>query len=168
MKRSLLLGAIIALLIAIPVFAANWVQIDEKMYLDASSLDVYNYGLNYNNHRIYSIWAKVLNNGNEIWKSREKQSSKKLWYDKVLYITNCSNRQIAIKSILTYDIKENLVEFDESNYIEWTSVAPETTGELVYTLVCKSNTVNDIQSNYSQNNTIINPDGTKIKIRKHR
>ena len=138
MKKNLFLVLITLLTITISVFAADWVQIYEKIYLDASSLGQYNYNLNFDNDRIYSVWSKMLNDGTNTWKDMEKSNGKKIWYNKSLWVVNCTKKEFAIKSVVLYDLKENVVDSYDSNYLDWTSVTPETVGEGIYTDVCRA------------------------------
>ena len=138
MKKNLLLITVAIITMACCVYAADWVQISEKQYLDVSSITSYNYDLNFNNDRLYSIWQKDLNNGTENWKEIEKNIGKKLWYDKYLQIVNCSKKEIAVKSIILYDLKENAVFSNDYYPLEWQSIAPDTIGEGIYTDVCRA------------------------------
>ena len=70
------------------VFAADWVQIDEKTYLDSSSVHQYQYSLDNRNDRIYSVWLKLLNDGTQIWKEIENDAGKKIWYSLDLDVLN--------------------------------------------------------------------------------
>jgi len=165
MKKNLLFVFAAMLTMACCVFAADWVQIAEKQYLDASSLTTYNYNLNFDNDIIYSIWQKRLNNGTENWKEVEKNIGKKLWYEKSLQIVNCSKKEIAVKSIILYDIKENAI-FNYDYYpLDWQSIAPETIGESIYTDVCRTTSS---WGRTDVSNIIHTPTGSKIRVRSHK
>lgn len=138
MKKNLIFVSVAILTFTCCVFAADWVQIYEKIYLDASSLSPFDYYANYNNDRIYSVWSKWLNNGTETWKKLEKESGKKIWYNKTLYVINCTKKEFAIKSSVAYDLKENVVNSYNLDYLEWLSITPETVGEIMYTNVCRA------------------------------
>ena len=170
MKKNLFIIFTILLTITNFVFAADWVQIYEKIYLDATSLSPYKYDLyKYNDDRLYSIWEKKLNDGTSPWKDVEKLLGKKLWYNKSLLIVNCTKKEIATKSSIYYDLKNNVAYTYDNSYLDWISVAPETVGELNYTVVCSTvepNVSNITKSN--QNNIITTPDGTNIKIKYHK
>ncbi len=170
MKKNLLF--IFALMLILPVFAADWVEIYEKMYLDDSSLSKYKdkYSSSFDTDKIYSIWEKSLNDGTEYWKNAEKIQGKKLWYKKTLWVVNCTKKEIAIKSSVYYDLKENVVDSYEQIYLVWQSVVPETLGELKYSYVCgggifntQNNTIFSKSGNYIQSTN-----GTRIKVRSHR
>ena len=120
------------------MFAADWVQLYEKVYVDASSLSQYNYNMNFDNDRIYSIWSKMLNDGTNAWKDMEKSTGKKIWYNKSLQVVNCTKKEFAIKSTVSYDLNENTVESYDSGILYWQSVVPETVGEEIYLFVCSS------------------------------
>ena len=138
MKKNLFFVLIALTTITLSVFAADWVQIYEKIYLDASSLNEYSYSLNYDNDRIYSIWSKMLNDGKEQWKILEKAAGKKVWYNKTFYVVNCTKKELATKSVIWYDLKDNVVDNYDSNYLDWRSVIPETVGEGIYVNVCRA------------------------------
>lgn len=138
MKKNLFFALFALLTITLSVFAADWVQIYEKIYLDASSLSQYNYNLNFDNDRIYSIWSKMLNDGTNTWKDMEKSTGKKIWYNKSLQVVNCTKKEFAIKSVVSYDLKENVIETSDSDILYWQSVVPETVGEGIYTFVCRA------------------------------
>lgn len=138
MKKNLFLVFTALLTITLSVFAADWVQIYEKIYLDASSLSSYNYYANYNNDKLYSIWGKMLNDGKQNWKVLENYSGKKAWYNKTQWIVNCSKNEIAVKSTVWYDLKEDIIGNYDSNYLDWKSVTPETVGEGIYHTVCRA------------------------------
>ena len=152
------------------VFAADWVQIGDKIYLDASSLSEYAYDLNFDNSKIYSIWKKGLNDSTDSWKNLEKNYKKKLWYDKTLFVINCSRKELAVKSIVLYDLNENVVDNIDNSYLNWSSIVPETNGEVMYSLVCRPIVSNNIQNTppNSANGYIQTQTGAKIKIRSHK
>ena len=93
MKKNLFFILIVVLTIVCRTYAAEWFQIDEKGYLDVSSLASYEY--NYVD-ATYSIWKKSLNNGTDTWKILEKMLGKKLWYNKTLFVINCTKKEIAM------------------------------------------------------------------------
>ena len=164
MKKILYFVLILLFAVINFAFAADWVQIAEKVYLDESSLSEYNYRYNYDKDLILSVWEKKLNDGTQHWKDIEKILGKKLWYNNSLFVANCSKKQIAIKSSVYYDLKGNVAHSHENNYLEWHSIVPETVGEYEYMLVCSAVT----QQNSNKKNEIITPDGTKIKIKYHK
>ena len=165
MKRNLLFVLIALLTMACSVFAAEWVQIGEKIYLDASSVSRYEYRLNFDKDILYSIWKKSLNDGKDTWKNLEKKYGKKLWYDKELLVVNCTKKELAIKSIIDYDLNENVAGSYESSYLEWQSVVPETNGELMYALVCSAASTN---AQNADRKTIQTPTNARIKIKYHK
>ncbi|MBP3821686.1 hypothetical protein J6G99_08615 [bacterium] len=162
MKKNLFFVLIAMLTMASCVFAAEWIQIGEKSYLDVSSLSPYEY-----NHTdvTYSIWKKSLNDGTDTWKNLEKILGKKLWYSKVLFVINCTKKEIGIKSAIHYDLNENVADSNEFIYLNWQSVVPETNGEFMYALVCS---VPDNAQRKVDKKIIETPAGVKIKVRSHR
>lgn len=165
MKKNLFFVLLAILTLICRAYAAEWVQIGEKSYLDASSMSPYDYRLNFDNDGLYSIWKKSLNDGTDMWKNLEKNLDKKLWYNQSLLIVNCTKKEIAIKSSVTYDLKDKAVSSENLNLLEWRSIVPESNGEFIYTLVC--NTYDNVQSK-SNNKIIKTPAGAKIKVRSHK
>lgn len=168
MKKNKLFILILTFLVTLNfAIAADWVQIAEKTYLDASSLSQFKY---FDNDVYYSIWAKNLNNGTDLWKQLEKINGKKIWYNKTLWVVNCSKKEIGTKSSVMYDINENVIYNYEPLYPDWSSIVPETMGEVIYTLVCSTNTANiQTPNNVMPHPKIIQTEpGIKIKIRSHK
>ena len=165
MKKNLFFILVAVLSMASCAFAAEWLQIGEKSYLDVSSKSPYDYRLNFDNDKLYSVWKKSLNDGTNSWKDLEKTIGKKLWYNKALYVINCTKKEIGIKSVVYYDLKDNVAANHDSLSLDWHSVVPETNGELVYALVC--NASDNIQ-NKVNNKIIETPTGVKIKVRSHK
>jgi hypothetical protein len=162
MKKNLLFALIVMLAMACSVFAAEWVQIGEKSYMDVSSLAPYKY--NYTDIT-YSIWKKSLNDGTDTWKNLEKRYGKKIGYNKALFVVNCTKKEIGLKSVVEYDLNEHVVDSYESIYPDWSSVVPETNGELMYTLVCSAANTN-VQD--ADRETIQTPTNARIKIKYHK
>lgn len=138
MKKILLLFYI-CFIFAMPVFAANWKQIDEKIYVDFDSIERYTGISNYENSRQYSFWIKSLNDSSSYFAKLEKHTGKKVWYTLSRDIVDCDEKMIANKSIVIYDLKSQVIDSSEE-YIysgSWNSIAPDSIGELYYNLICK-------------------------------
>lgn len=53
-------------------------------------------------------------------------------------LVNCSDKSLATKSFAIYDIKGQAIDlYEASDYeIQWSSIIPETMGELYYNGIC--------------------------------
>ena len=131
----LVIGLIISIL---PVFATpNWVQIDNKKYIDTNSLRKENYSnSNYNNY--YSIWVKFLNDGSKNFSDLESLYKSKIWYYLSQHYYDCGNKRSAVKSWIIYDLKGNVVgsETVDDYNLTFHSIAPGTIGNAMYDYVC--------------------------------
>lgn len=136
MKKKFL-TLIFVLFSAIPVFAADWVQLDTKLYIDNSSITKYKQ-LHYPDRNTYSVWLKWLNDKTSLWTKLEKISKKKLWYYKQMAIIDCANKEVAIRTTTYYDLAEKPVDKInyEAYYLDWQSIVPESVGETIYHYVC--------------------------------
>lgn len=168
MKKNLFFVFITFLAITCYVFAADWVQIAEKIYLDTSSLTQHKYDLNYDKDKLYQVWIKNLNDSTEEWKTLEELTGKKPWYKKSLLVVNCTKKEITEKSVVLYDLRENVIDYKTNSYLEWQSIPPETIGEDVYMKICRSTTT-DIQNTHinKTNNLLQTSNGYKIRVRNH-
>lgn len=56
----------------------------------------------------------------------------------VKMLVNCSDKSLATKSFAIYDIKGQAIDlYEASDYeIQWSSIIPETMGELYYNGIC--------------------------------
>lgn len=117
MKKIILLCFL--MMVALPVFAVNWVQIGAKTWLDLSTYIT--------KGNIVSAWVKVLNDGS--WKPLNNQ---KIYYNIIRYNANCSERTFALSASISYDYnKEVVASFDYNNkdfLLEWNIVIPESLG----------------------------------------
>jgi len=137
MLKKLLL-TILFLFVSVPVFAADWVQLDTKLYADAGSIRKYNGYYTYNRPILYTVWLKWLNDKSNIWKEMETNAGKKLWYNMQLAVVDCENNEFAIRSVSYYDLTGNVVGklSSEYSYFEWNSVVPDSVGETIYNFTC--------------------------------
>ncbi len=133
-KKILLL----LLLLALPVYASTWKQVSEKTYIDIENIERYKNKHNFDNAVIYSFWIKSLNDKSQFFLDDEKNYNKKVWYKMVKMLVNCSDKSLAAKSFAIYDIKGQAIDlYEASDYeIQWSSIIPETMGELYYNGIC--------------------------------
>ena len=109
-----------------PVFAANWLEIDKKNYVDLSTLQ--------ENGNIRSAWFKELNNGN--W---DLINNKKVWYQMALIDAKCGARQINTRSSTFYDLQGHVLRNSSFDYPYWINVVPDTYSEMEYYVLCGKN-----------------------------
>lgn len=138
LKRFLLCVCIIILSMTSSVYAADWVQLDVKLYADNSSIKKYMGLYSYERPNTYTVWLKWLNDKSSSWREMENISSQKLWYNKELAIVDCDNNEYAIRSFNYYDLKGQSVSelSGENSFLQWNSVIPESLGESIYSYTC--------------------------------
>lgn len=117
----------------LPVLAADWVQVYEKAYIDRESITYFN---DYRDRHV-SFWLKSLNDKSKIYIDLEKYSKSKVWYDKTLWDVNCTQKEIAIKETIAYDLNHNVVYSNDPLGDNWRKIVPDTIGEFYYDLFCK-------------------------------
>lgn len=114
---------IILFLFTLPVFAADWVEISYKTYIDKSSIK-----RDYNG---VTSWIKILNDGN-----MENISNKKVWYKILNNTFNCSNKTYKNNSYNVYGLNGTVLYSD--NYsTEWETIIPDSNAEYWHSLLCK-------------------------------
>ncbi len=117
--------------VVLPVFAANWKQIGEKEYIDASSIKPYN------DRNKKEFWVKSLYDGS--LKDIEIKYNIKIAYFINNYIIDCNNKTISLKSWAMYDTNNDwqLGENIPDKKMQKGKIVPETKSELYYKYVCK-------------------------------
>ena len=142
-NKLILLIVVYLLGFTLPTFAtSNWVQIGNKMYIDTNSVRKENYfNSNYNNY--YSVWIKWLNDGSKKFLNTENYYKTKIWYTLQQNYIDCKNKRLSWKSYIAYDLKGNVVEsITQNDYnLLFYSIAPGTTGDLMYGYVCQASNV---------------------------
>lgn len=139
MKNVFLIIAI-AIFSLQPVFGVNWVQIDDKRYIDLDSLQKFNDSINYK-IKGYTFWEKYLNDKSSIFIDAEKIYGKKIWYSLNNVVIDCENKKIALRSYIDYDLSKKVLGSHtyEDILLNWSIIAPETIGDVQYNLICKPN-----------------------------
>ena len=129
---------ILVFVIALPVCASSWKQIDEKQYVDIDSIELYEDKYASNNGIKYSFWIKSLNNKSKAFLDDEKYYNKKIWYKMVRMLVDCKNKTLAIKAFAIYGLKGQVLDgYEVPEYeIQWTSIIPDSVGENYYYGVC--------------------------------
>ena len=141
MKKIFILFIIV--FIAYPVSAADWKQIEDKSYIDVSSIKQYNdpdtYSKKQYNRNEKEFWIKSLNDKSSYYTDWEVTYNKKIWYQISKNIIDCNNRTIATKSLAIYDIEGNIIDNYDVEHIllNRKDIIPETRGEDWYNIVCK-------------------------------
>ena len=109
------------ILLAYPVLAAEWKQIEEKSYIDIASIQEYNDPSSYDKKRYNrnekEFWIKSLNDKSSYFTDYEKTYNKKVWYIILKYIVDCNNKTIATKSGAIYDTNGNLIDSYDVEHI---------------------------------------------------
>lgn len=121
MKKIILVC--LCLLFTAPVFAANWVQVGYKSWMD---LDSVKYG-----NDMVNAWFKDLNPGD--W---ELSKGKRIYYTLNNMTFWCSRREFSLQATGEYDLKENLIRTENYRGYQWESIFPESIGESKYNAAC--------------------------------
>ena len=111
----------------LPVYAADWKEIQTKTYIDASSVTW--------KKDTVSFWMKSLNPGT--W---SLVNNKKVWYVKDYILIDCKEKKLAYQSSIYYDMKGQLIKSVDVEYeslLEWQRVVPETNGDVWYQTFCQ-------------------------------
>lgn len=139
MKKVFLIIAI-AIFSLQPVFGVNWVQIDDKRYVDLDSVQKFNDSINYK-IKGYTFWEKYLNDKSSIFIDAEKIYGKKIWYSLNNVVIDCENKKVALRSYIDYDLSKNVLgnHTYEDILLNWNIIAPESIGDVHYNLICKPN-----------------------------
>lgn len=122
------------------VQATNWMQVDDKMYMDMDSIEFFVPDRQYNKrNNQYSFWVKSLNDGSDNYKQLEKHFNKKVWYFLSKYIVDINTQKIAQKTSVLYavDEKQPLDSYEEQfdSLLQWHTIVPNSVGELMFNIV---------------------------------
>lgn len=122
MKKNIYL-ILCCLFFGLSASAANWIEIENKVYLDLSTWEYKN---GYSN-----VWVKLLNTGE--WKPINNQ---RVWYDIQRWQIDCTNHRLKINSSVTYGLKKQVLDSANIGSL-WLNIVPDSVGESVYNYVCK-------------------------------
>jgi hypothetical protein len=124
MKKILI---VFVLMLFSSAYAANWVEVSHKYYLDLSS-----YQKHYSNSGTYvTIWSKVLNDGN-----MKPINNKKVWYYNAKEYYDCTNRKTGASFIVSYGLDGNSLGSYDFGKPLYSEVVPETVSETLWNYVC--------------------------------
>lgn len=122
------------------VQASNWIQVDDKMYMDVDSIEFFVSDGQYNKrNNQYSFWVKSLNDGSDNYKQLEKHFNKKVWYSLSKYVVDINTQKIAQKTSVLYAVNEkqplDLYEEQFDTLLRWQTIVPNSVGELMFNIV---------------------------------
>ena len=122
------------------VQATNWIQVDDKMYMDVDSIEFFVSDGQYNKrNNQYSFWVKSLNDGSDNYKQLEKHFNKKVWYSLSKYVVDIKTQKIAQKTSVLYAVNEKqpLDSYEEQfdTLLRWQTIVPNSVGELMFNIV---------------------------------
>ena len=122
------------------VQATNWIQVDDKMYMDVDSIEFFVSDGQYNKrNNQYSFWVKSLNDGSDNYKQLEKHFNKKVWYSLSKYVVDINTQKIAQKTSVLYAVNEKqpLDSYEEQfdTLLRWQTIVPNSVGELMFNIV---------------------------------
>lgn len=111
--------------------ATNWMEIDNKTYIDMDSVNIELAPLT--NSKIISFWVKSLNNKSSYYLTLEKKYKQKIWFDKTRFKIDIDSRKISIDYWIVYDL--NGMPIISQNYIDdWSPIIPDTFSDLLYNI----------------------------------
>lgn len=139
MKNLIILLFLIVFSI-IQVQATNWIEIDNKMYMDVDSVEPFVSDRPYNTrNNQYSFWIKSLNDGSDSYKQLEKHFNKRVWYSLSKYVVDLNTQKIAQKTSVLYAVNEKqpLDSYEEQfdSLLQWQTIVPNSVGELMFNIV---------------------------------
>lgn len=124
MKKILI---VFVLMLFSSAYAADWVEVSHKYYLDLSSFEKH-----YKNGGTFiTVWAKVLNDGH-----MKPVNNKKVWYSNVKEYYDCTNRKTGGSFVAIYGLDGNLLDSYDFGGPLYSEVVPETVGETLWNYVC--------------------------------
>lgn len=103
-------------------FATNWVECGYKTWVDLDTVAI--------SGKEVSAWFKMLNPGD--W---ELFNGKKVGYRMLFWSAKVGSRQIGLKNIAIYDLKNKLLFSDDSQYVRYADIIPETVGAGIYNVL---------------------------------
>jgi len=126
MKKFFLLFVLV--IFSLPAISANWLQYEDKGWLDTSSLERHGDTI--------TAWFKNLNPGT--W---DKEGNKKVWYIMNQYKANCKKKTLTLLYYASYDLKGNVITSHNFKGYEQTEepIIPETRGEWKFMFMCGNN-----------------------------
>lgn len=122
MKKIFLIAA--ALSFTQFVFAADWVEITHKSYLDFSSIKTGEYGYIY-------AWQKILNQGDFT-----PINGKKVHFLMAYTAYDCGNDKSKNQALVVYGLDGEVIKSNDYGG-SWSYIIPETSGEAFYKIICK-------------------------------
>ncbi|MBR6099436.1 hypothetical protein IKP85_06785 [bacterium] len=126
MKKILIL--ILLLFVTTPVFAAQWLELFEKKYIDIESIDVNE------NYKIVKFWTKNLRKDPKEKFPNYMGKMTDYWYSMNRWNIDCINQKSRIETYTVYDLKQNIIYSD--NNVDWNPIIPETYADGYYRVFC--------------------------------
>jgi len=114
--------------------AAEWVEIDSKVYMDVFSYE-------YNSEtKIARVWIKTINSEHfEMGKIKGKKVGHLLSYEEF----DCARKQRRTISSVSYDSQSKVLASYDNPLSSWSNVIPDSRGELWYQLACNPEMTRD-------------------------
>ena len=113
-------------------FAAEWLEINSKTYIDKETYIPVSKDFQYTN-----FWIKSLNNKSNYYLKRQKEYNTTIWYQIEHWSIDCKKRKYSINELLIYDTKGSLIDSYSLETIDWLTIPPETVSESYYKIFCK-------------------------------
>ena len=152
---------------SLSVMASSWIKVEDKIYVDAESIEQVHYRSDW-----YSLWIKHLNDGSKYYKDIEKKYGKKIWYDLSLFLFDCRDKTYTVKSTVLYDTAGGFIDSYDGNGYPDSVVVPDTMGEFYHNIACRiyatttTTTIPNRNSNINSAERFNKKPSFKIKYRK--
>ena len=113
----------IVLLFPVSVFAANWVEVSHKVYVNTDNLIP--------SGKTQFFWVKWLNPGD--WDLVNKQ---KVWYEMRYTKIYCMTAESSLSEVTIYDLNGKPIDSFSAYKEHRFKIVPESIGEALYDFVC--------------------------------
>jgi len=127
MKKVLIL--FLLMFLSVPAFAANWVEIFEKKYVDIESI------MTDNQYKIVKFWTKNLRKDPKEKFPNYYGQMVDYWFSMNYWNIDCTNKKSRIVSYNVYDLNQKIIYSDDNN-LDWNEIIPETYADGYYRLFC--------------------------------
>lgn len=115
--------------LSMPVFAAEWVELFEKKYIDIESIDVNK------NYKIVKFWTKNLRKDPKEKFPNYMGKMVDYWFTMDYWNIDCANKKSRIVSYNVYDLNQKIIYSDDKN-LDWNNIIPETYADGYYRFFC--------------------------------
>ena len=135
-KIKILISLFLISFSILPVFAINWVECANKIYIDIDNIEPSYDELGNKINGEYSYWLKILNDKSEPFKNSEQLLNKKIWYSLQHTNISCNTKTTSLEEFIYYDLNNNPI-YSETNFLkERNAIVPGSVADFIYQNVC--------------------------------